>query len=104
MREILTRRFKRIKSGQIEAPDLIIIDGGKGQLSSVIKVMEEMDLKLNIVSLAKREEEVFLPYQSKSVILPLNSPSLHLFQRIRDEAHRFAITFHRQLRSKNMTK
>ncbi len=104
MREILSRRFKRIKSGQIEEPDLIIIDGGKGQLSSVIKIMEEFELKLNIVSLAKREEEVFLPKKSKSVILATNSPALHLFQRIRDEAHRFAITFHRRLRSKSMLK
>ena len=102
MREILSRRFKRIKSGQTEAPDLIIIDGGKGQLSSVISIMEEFDLNLNIVSLAKREEEVFLPKKSKPVIIATNSPALHLFQRIRDEAHRFAITFHRQLRSKNM--
>ena len=104
MREILRRRFKRIKKGEIEPADLIIIDGGKGQLSSVIDVMKEMELDLNIVSLAKREEEVFLPNQSRPVIFPLNSPALHLFQRIRDEAHRFAITYHRQLRSKNMTK
>ncbi len=103
MREILTRRFKRIKKGEILPPDLIIIDGGKGQLSSVISVMNEIGLDLDIVSLAKREEEVFLPRQSEPVILALNSPALHLFQRIRDEAHRFAITFHRQLRSKNMT-
>ena len=103
MREILGRRFKRIKQGSVEAPDLIIIDGGKGQLSSVIKTMKEYELNLQIVSLAKREEEVFLPNNSKPVILPLNSPALQLFQRIRDEAHRFAITFHRQLRSKNMT-
>ena len=104
MREILRRRFSRIKKGEIEPADLIIIDGGKGQLSSVIEVMKEMELNLDIVSLAKREEEVFLPNCSKPVIFPLNSPALHLFQRIRDEAHRFAITFHRQLRSKNMTK
>lgn len=104
MREILSRRFKRIKEGKIQTPDLIIIDGGKGQLSSVVQIMNEFELKLNIVSLAKREEEVFLPNQSKSVIFPLNSPALHLFQRIRDEAHRFAITFHRQLRSKTMLK
>lgn len=104
LREILTRRFKRIKSGQIQAPDLIIIDGGKGQLSGVVSVMREMGLNLNIVSLAKREEEVFLPDKSEPVLFALNSPALHLFQRIRDEAHRFAITYHRSLRSKNMTK
>ena len=85
-------------------PDLIIIDGGKGQLSSVIEVMEDMGLKLNIVSLAKREEEVFLPKKSEPVIFPINSPALHLFQRIRDEAHMFAITYHRNLRSKNALK
>lgn len=104
MREILSRRFKRIKEGKIPAPDLIIIDGGKGQLSSVIEIMEKFELKLNIVSLAKREEEVFLPHNSKPVILPRNSAPLYLFQRIRDEAHRFAITFHRQLRSKSALK
>lgn len=104
MREILSRRFKRIKSGKINPPDLIIIDGGKGQLSSVIAIMKEFELKLNIVSLAKREEEVFLPSQSNPVIFAKNSPALHLFQRIRDEAHRFAITFHRQQRSKTMLK
>ena len=104
MREILSRRFKRIKSGNIKAPDLIIIDGGKGQLSSVIQIMKEFDLKLNIVSLAKRDEEVFLPNKKEPVIFAKNSPALHLFQRIRDEAHRFAITFHRKLRSKNMLK
>ncbi|MBR5304094.1 MAG: excinuclease ABC subunit C [Candidatus Gastranaerophilales bacterium] len=102
MREILSRRFKKIKAGAIAAPDLIIIDGGKGQLSSVIEIMKEFKLNLNIVSLAKREEEVFLPNKKEPVILAQNSAALHLFQRIRDEAHRFAITFHRQLRSKNM--
>ena len=104
MREILSRRFKKIKSGAIDAPDLIIIDGGKGQLSSVVEIMKEFELNLNIVSLAKKEEEVFLPNKKEPVILAQNSSALHLFQRIRDEAHRFAITFHRQLRSKNMLK
>ena len=104
MREILSRRFKRIKEGKVAPPDLIIIDGGKGQLSSVMSILKEYDLKLDIVSLAKREEEVFLPNQSKSVMFALKSPALHLFQRIRDEAHRFAITYHRKLRSKTMLK
>jgi len=104
MREILSRRFKRIKKGEIAPPDLIIIDGGKGQLSSVIEIMNEFKLKLDIVSLAKREEEVFLPHKSTPVVFAKNSPALYLFQRIRDEAHRFAITFHRQLRSKSMLK
>ena len=66
--------------------------------------MKEFDLKLNIVSLAKREEEIFLPNKKGPVIFAKNSPALHLFQRIRDEAHRFAITFHRSQRSKSMLK
>lgn len=102
MKEVLTRRFKRIASGVDKQPDLIIIDGGKGQLSSVVGIMEEFGLKLNIVSLAKREEEIFLPNTTKPVIFPAKSPALHLFQRIRDEAHRFAITFHKSLRAKEM--
>ncbi len=102
MREILSRRFKRITNGDDPAPDLIIIDGGKGQLSSVNEIMKEFDLKIDLVSLAKREEEVFKPNESKPVIFPIKSPALHLFQRIRDEAHRFAITYHKKLRSKNM--
>ncbi len=102
MREILTRRFKRIKQGYDTAPDLIIIDGGKGQLSSVLTVAKELDLNLNIVSLAKKEEEIFTPNSKKPVIFPLNSAALHLFQRIRDEAHRFAIAYHRSARTKEM--
>lgn len=102
MREILSRRFKRIINNQDKAPDLIIIDGGKGQLSSVIEVMEEYKLDLDIVSLAKREEEIFKPSKKTPIIMPLNSKALFLFQRIRDEAHRFAITFHRKLRENEM--
>ena len=90
-----------------EKPDLIIIDGGKGQLSSVMHIVEEMGIKvgkggIDFVSLAKREEEVFLPNQSDSILLPRDSNALYLIQRIRDEAHRFAITFHRDLRSKKL--
>ena len=82
-------------------PDLIIIDGGKGQLSSVMQIVSGMGIKdIDFVSLAKREEEVFLPNQSKSILLPRDSNALYLIQRIRDEAHRFAITYHRDLRSK----
>jgi len=104
LREILTRRFKRIIDKGEKAPDLIIIDGGKGQLSGVFEVMKNMGLDLDIVSLAKREEEVFVPEKKEPVIFPFNSPSLHFFQRIRDEAHRFAITYHRKLRGKNTFK
>ena len=105
MKEVLSRRLSRLGNTKWEKPDLIIIDGGKGQLSSVMQIVSDMGIivgegGIDFVSLAKREEEVFLPSQSKSILLPRNSNALYLIQRIRDEAHRFAITFHRDLRSK----
>ena len=103
MKEVLTRRLTHLGEKKWEKPDLIIIDGGKGQLSSVMEIVRELGVKdIDVVSLAKRNEEVFLPGKSKPVILPRNSSALFLFQRIRDEAHRFAITYHRQLRAKAM--
>ena len=105
MKEVLTRRLTHLGEKKWSKPDLIIIDGGKGQLSSVMQIIEDLGIKdIDVVSLAKRNEEVYLPHQSEPVILPRNSSALFLFQRIRDEAHRFAITYHRQLRSKSMTK
>ena len=101
MKEVLSRRLSRLGEPKWEKPDLIIIDGGKGQLSSVMQIVKDFGIKeIDFVSLAKREEEVFLPNQSKSILLPRNSNALYLIQRIRDEAHRFAITYHRDLRSK----
>ena len=103
MKEVLTRRLSHLGDDKWAKPDLIIIDGGKGQLSSVMQIIEELGVKdIDVVSLAKRNEEVFLPHKSKPVILPRNSSALFVFQRIRDEAHRFAITYHRNLRSKSM--
>ena len=103
MKEVLTRRLSRLGEPKWEKPDLMIIDGGKGQLSSVMQIIEELGVKnIDVVSLAKKHEEVFLPKKSQPVILPRNSSALFLFQRIRDEAHRFAITYHRKLRSKSM--
>ncbi len=100
MKEVLSRRLARLD--ETNYPDLIIIDGGKGQLSSVMQIVEEMGISdINFVSLAKREEEIFVPHQSRPVIFPKNSEQLYFFQRIRDEAHRFAITFHRKLRQKS---
>ena len=105
MKEVLTRRLSRLGEKKWEKPDLIIIDGGKGQLSSVMEVVESMGIEgIDFVSLAKREEEVFLPNQSKSVRIPIDSNAMFLIQRIRDEAHRFAITYHRDLRSKALKK
>ena len=103
MKEVLTRRLSHLGEEKWAKPDLMIIDGGKGQLSSVMEIIEELGISgIDVVSLAKKHEEVFLPKQSKPVILPRNSSALFLFQRIRDEAHRFAITYHRKLRSKSM--
>ena len=105
MKEVLTRRLKHLGDKNWDKPDLMIIDGGKGQLSSVMQIIEELGITgIDVVSLAKKHEEVFLPKKSDPVILPQNSSALFLFQRIRDEAHRFAITYHRTLRSKTMTK
>ncbi len=105
MKEVLTRRFKRLGEEGWEKPDLIIIDGGKGQLSSVMQIVNKLGISgIDIVSLAKREEEVFLPNKSTSIMLPRGSSALFLIQRIRDEAHRFAITYHRNLRSKALKK
>ncbi len=105
MKEVLTRRLKHLGEKNWDKPDLMIIDGGKGQLSSVMQIIEELGITgIDVVSLAKKHEEVFLPKRSEPVILPQNSSALFLFQRIRDEAHRFAITYHRNLRSKTMVK
>ncbi|MFY9719901.1 MAG: excinuclease ABC subunit UvrC [Candidatus Cybelea sp.] len=85
-------------------PDLLLIDGGKGQLSAVVEVLEELDMTgLPVAGLAKEHEWLYLPNQSDPIVLPPNSAALHLVARIRDEAHRFAVTYHRQRRAKSMT-
>ncbi len=107
MREVLTRRMEKLSSDDISfssMPDLIIIDGGKGQLGVAVEVLEKYGYKNDLISLAKREEEVFKPNEPKSYMLSRGSFSLRLVQLARDEAHRFAITFNRQLRSKGMFK
>lgn len=111
LKEVLRRRIARLLDDQEKdesfssKPDLIIIDGGKGQLSSVMQEVRQAGLSgVEIVGLAKSEEEIFFPGQSQSVLLPRNSYALKLVQRIRDEAHRFAITFHRNERKRTQTK
>ena len=107
MKEVLTRRMEKLDSDDISfssMPDLIIIDGGKGQLSSAVEILEKYQYTNDLISLAKREEEVFKPNQSIPYILARGSYSLRLIQLARDEAHRFAITFNRQLRAKGMYK
>jgi len=122
MREMLTRRFKRLaksrnstasidagdepdSSGDGESwgivPDLVLIDGGKGHLGAALQVFLELGIDfVPLASLAKENEELFIPQMQESIVLPRNSQGLFLVQRARDEAHRFAITFHRQRRSK----
>ncbi len=109
MKEVLVRRLNEIATSEDESfssvPDLLVIDGGKGQLAYAIEAQKETGREdIEILSLAKREEEVFLGSDPKtSIILPKDSVALQLLQRIRDEAHRFAITFHRHLRSKHLS-
>lgn len=107
MREILERRMGELKKDDYSfsnMPDLIVIDGGKGQLSSACEILYNAGYRNDLISLAKRMEEVFVPYQSNSIMLKKGSYSLRLLQLARDEAHRFAITFNRQLRAKGMYK
>jgi excinuclease ABC subunit C len=100
MREVVGRRYKRLLEEGRDLPDLVLIDGGKGQLGAAQKALEELGLGSQpVASLAKKEELLFVPGREAPIELPLHSPVLHLVQRIRDEAHRFAVTFHRKARS-----
>jgi excinuclease ABC subunit C len=110
--EVLRRRFRRARNGEEgnaeelrwAMPDLVIIDGGKGQVAAAKEVLDELGLHdLPLAGLAKEREELFLPGRSEPVVLPPTSSALYLVQRLRDEAHRFAITYHRDLRSKRQT-
>jgi excinuclease ABC subunit C len=103
MQEVVKRRYERLLRENEELPNLIMVDGGKGQLSSAVEVLDTLGLKtLPILGLAKKLEDVFLPHQSEPVQLPRTSSGLRLMQQIRDEAHRFAITYHRVVRSKRI--
>jgi excinuclease ABC subunit C len=102
IQETLRRRFKRGLAGEGAwgiVPDLVLIDGGRGQLNAALKVRQELELdSIPIASLAKEREEVFIPGEPGPVYIPGDSPALHILQRARDEAHRFAISYHRKLR------
>lgn len=102
MKEIVGRRYKRLLAENKPLPDLIIIDGGKGQLNAAVEALEEVGMKgkATVVGLAKNEEEIFYPGDKESVKLPWDSESLKLIRRVRDEVHRFGITFHRNQRSR----
>jgi excinuclease ABC subunit C len=109
MREVVGRRFKRLASepdteAWARQPDLVIIDGGKGQLNAALAALKEVGISVPTVGLAKENEEIFLPGQQTPVILDRDSQALYLVQRVRDEAHRFAVSFHRQKRQKTAIK
>ncbi len=107
LRQTLIRRFNELKKDDVsftQKPDLIVIDGGKGQLSSTYPVLKNFNVQCDIISLAKSYEEVYVPNNNMPIMLKRGSSELRLLQNIRDEAHRFAISFHRKLRTKNEIK
>ena len=83
-------------------PSLVLIDGGPGQIGRAVEVLDRFDLDVPVAGLAKRMEEVYVPGQPEPIVIPRDQPALHLLQRVRDEAHRFALMYHRQLRGKRM--
>ncbi len=108
MKQMLGRRLTRVNPADPKdawpIPDLLVIDGGKGQLKMAVEALKEAKLKIPVIGLAKRIEEIFLPNQKDPIVLSHDNPVLQLLQRLRDEAHRFGITFHKSLRSKQATK
>lgn len=103
MREVVERRYTRLLEEGGTAPDLIMVDGGKGQLSSAVEVLQRLNLSATpAIGLAKKLEEVFIPNEGEPLMIPRTSSGLRLLQRIRNEAHRFAIAYHRTLRSKRV--
>jgi excinuclease ABC subunit C len=103
MKEVVGRRYKRLMEEGLPMPKLVVVDGGKGQLSSAVEALQELGIygQMPIIGIAKRLEEIYFPGDSYPIHIDKKSESLRLLQRIRDEAHRFAITFHREVRSKN---
>ena len=105
MQEVIERRYSKLIEQNEPLPDLIMVDGGKGQLSSAVEILNKLQVKnFNIIGLAKRLEEVYFPGNSEPESIPKTSSGLKLLQQVRDEAHRFAITFHRKRRSKRTIK
>jgi excinuclease ABC subunit C len=105
MREVITRRFRATIEGDTPMPDLVLIDGGKGQLNAALTALKDSELEERpaIIGLAKKFEHIFLPGESDPIILSDRDPALHMIQRIRDEAHRFAVAYHRTLRGRTIT-
>lgn len=103
MKEVIRRRYSMLLDKNLELPDLILVDGGKGQLNAGISVLEELGLNIPIIGLAKKYEEIYLPNKKEPLILPSNSSTLKLFQRVRDEAHRFSKRLHKKQRKRRIT-
>ncbi len=102
MREVVARRYTRVMNENLPAPDLILIDGGKGQVSAAMSILQALGLTIPLIGLAKKNEEVYLPGRSDPVLLPHGSPPLRVLQAVRDEAHRFATGFNQRLRQKDI--
>ncbi|MFO8043509.1 MAG: excinuclease ABC subunit UvrC [Alkalispirochaeta sp.] len=102
MREVIARRYTRVKNEKLPQPDLILIDGGKGQVNAAHEILTALDLSIPIVGLAKRNEELFLPHESEPVILPEAAPPLRILQHVRDESHRFATTYRAGLQKQDV--
>jgi len=103
MHEVLSRRLRAAVSGNVKfqhLPDLLLVDGGAGQLGVAVQAMDELGLKMPAAGLAKEHEHVYLPGRQGPISLPEHSRALHLLQRVRDEAHRFAVSYHRSLRAR----
>jgi excinuclease ABC subunit C len=100
MREVVFRRYSSLIRKNEKLPDLILIDGGRGQLNAAVSALEELQIQIPIVSLAKRNEEIFFPTKDKPLVLSRSSLALRLLQSVRDEAHRFAVAYHRKLRER----
>ena len=103
MKEVINRRYRMILKKNLTLPDLILVDGGKGQLNAGFRVLKDLGIEgIPIIGLAKRFEEIFVPNQKEPIILPRNSNLLKIFQRVRDEAHRFAVKLHKKQREKRV--
>ena len=100
--EVVLRRYKRLRDEGKEYPDLIIIDGGKGQLGAALNALKKLEVKIPIISIAKNLEEIFLPGKKESIVLDSKDKGLLYLREIRDEAHRFAIKYNKLLRSKRL--
>ena len=100
MEESVYRRLRQIKRDPSHAPDLILLDGGKSQITAALNAFERAEMYIPFIALAETHEGIYLPGASESIKLPIGDPALNLLMEIRDEVHRFAITYHRKLRDK----